>query len=128
MYDPFDLDLIPIETLVAEIRDLEHINNLPEYPKLDKEDVMEIVRYRNWIIDGNYDAFALTPGDSLEARVEKLEENNTHTYNSYITSNIRIGGVILDDGSLQKSGDIVITDPGLRVPPGYEDVVIEIYG
>jgi len=54
MYDPFDLDLIPIETLVMEIRDLEHLNNLPEYPNLDKEDIMEIVRYRNWIIDGNF--------------------------------------------------------------------------
>ena len=54
MYDPFDLDLIPIETLVAEIRDLEYLNNLPEYPNLQKQDVMEIVRYRNWIMDGNF--------------------------------------------------------------------------
>ena len=52
--DPFNLDLIPIETLVTEIRDLEHLNNLPEYPNLQKQDVMEIVRYRNWILDGNY--------------------------------------------------------------------------
>ena len=54
MYDPFDLDLIPKDTLVMEIRDLEYINNLPEYPNLQKQDVMEIVRYRNWIIDGNF--------------------------------------------------------------------------
>ena len=54
MYDPFNLDLIPIETLVAEIRDLEYLNNLPEYPNLQRQDIMEIVRYRNWILDGNY--------------------------------------------------------------------------
>ena len=54
MYDPFNLDLIPIETLVAEIRDLEYLNNLPEYPNLQRQDIMEIVRYRNWILNGNY--------------------------------------------------------------------------
>ena len=52
--DPFQTDLIPIETIILEIRDLEHLNNLSEYPDLHKEHIFEIVRYRNWILDGNY--------------------------------------------------------------------------
>ena len=54
MIDPFQTELTPIEDIIKNIRTLEELNNLPEYPNLHKEDITEIVRYQNWILDGNY--------------------------------------------------------------------------
>ena len=81
-----------------------------------------------WVVDQDYKLFGRLDNDALEVRVQVLEESNTHTHNMNITHSIRIGGVLLDDGTIERSGDITITDPGIRVPPGYEDVVVEIYG